>query len=196
MDPFEQIIVYDNFSIDLNKYPRFNTDKEKTDIIIIIFLMNQDLLIKLSESCENALKYYHDCKEYYYIFKFNNNQLKKYSANEIIKLINETNQFFRDNNNINIQQNYLKKMPQMDKIYYFYIKNKDFFLNLYESLEHAKKAYFERREYSYKIFPPIDFYNNIPNKTYSAIELMELNSYTQYLVQRKIIQNLPIPKYL
>ena len=195
MDPYEQIIVYDNFSIDLNKYPRLNTDKEKTDIIIIIFFMHQELLLKLAKSSEDALKYYYDCKEYYFIFKFNNN-IKKYSANDIISLMKNTNDFFRNNANINIQKKYLSSMPFMDQIYYFYIKNKDFFLHLYESLEHAKKAYFERRDYSYNIISPIDFYNNINQKTYSAIELMELNSYTQYLIQKKIIQNLPIPKYL
>jgi len=195
MDPLEQIIVYDNFSIDLNKYPRMNNDKEKTDIIIIIFLMHQDLLIKLAESFDFAMQYYHDCKEYYYVFKFNNN-IKKYSANEIIMLIKQTNDYFKDNPNINLQKKYLNSLSFMDQIYYFYIKNKDFYLNLYESLEHAKKAYFERRDYSYNIKPPFDFYNNVFNKTYNAIELMELNAYTQYLVQRKIIQNLPIPKYL
>lgn len=195
MDPFEQIIVYDNFSIDFNKYPRLNTDKEKTDIIIIIFLMHQETLLKLAQSSDDALKYHFDCKEYYYIFKFNDN-IKKYSANDIITLMKNTNDFFRNNPYIHLQIKYLKSISFIDSIYYFYIKNKEFFLNLYESLEHAKKAYFERREYSYNITPPIDFYNNISQKTYSAIELMELNSYTQYLIQKKIIQNLPIPKYL
>jgi hypothetical protein len=195
MDPLEQIIVYDNFSIDLNKYPRINTDKEKTDIIIIIFFMHQELLTKLARSFDYALQHYHDCKEYFYVLNFHN-KIKKFSANEIILLINQTNQFFRDYPNINLQIKYLNKLSFLDSIYYFYLKNKDFYLNLYESLEHAKKAYFERREYSYRITPPIDFYNNIFNKTYSAIELMELNSYTQYLLQKKIIQNLPIPKYL
>ena len=33
-------------------------------------------------------------------------------------------------------------------------------------------------------------------KIYNAIELMELNAYTQYLVKKKIIQELPKPKYL
>jgi hypothetical protein len=28
-----EIIVYDNYKISLNKYPRINTNKEKTDII-------------------------------------------------------------------------------------------------------------------------------------------------------------------
>jgi hypothetical protein len=195
MDCFEQIIVYDNFSIDLNKYPRISTDKEKTDIIIIIFLMHEDLLIKLGESYDKAMQHYYDCKEYFYIFKFNNT-IKKYSNKDIITLIKDTNDYCRDNPNIILQTKYLNKLSLIDQIYYFYIKNKDFYLNLYESLEHAKKAYFERRDYSYKISPPIDFYNNISSKTYSAIELMELNAYTQYLVQKKIIQNLPIPKYL
>jgi hypothetical protein len=83
----------------------------------------------------------------------------------------------------------------IDKVFYFYIKNKDFYLNLFDSLEHAKKAYFERREYNYRIIPPNDFYNGLFPKTYSAIELMELNSYAQFLIQNKIICELPIPKY-
>ena len=193
MDPFEQIIVYDNFSINLDKYPRINTDKEKTDIIIIIFLMHEETLKKIGSTIEESLKYYHECKEYYYIFRFNK-EIKKYSANDIINLINNTNEFLRNNPKIEIQKKYLNYLQPIDKIFYFYIKNKDFYLNLYESLEHAKKAYFERREYNYRITPPIDFYNVLP-KTYSAIELMELNAYTQYLVTRKIIQDLPLPKY-
>ena len=69
-------------------------------------------------------------------------------------------------------------------------------MNLFESIEDGKRAYFERRDYSYRITVPNDFYNGISSKVYNAIELMELNAYTQYLVQRKIIQELPTPKYL
>ena len=194
MEDIENIIVYDNYEININKYPRIYTDKSKTDIIIIIFLMQEDFLKKLSKSFENALKYYNECKEYYYIFKFNK-ETKKYSAQEIITLMNQINNFLKDNRNINTQISYLNNMHQIDKIFYFYIKNKDFYVNLFDSLEHAKLSYFERREYNYRITPPIDFYNNIQPQTYSALELMEINAYTQYLVKKKIIQELPIPKY-
>jgi hypothetical protein len=189
------IIVYDNYEISLTKYPRINTTKEKTDIIIVIFLMHEDFLKKLSESYYEANKYYNDCKEYYYVFKFNK-ILKKYSAQEIILLINQINNFLSINRNIDQQLKFFSKMINIDVIFYFYIRNKDFYLNLFENIEHSKKAYFERRDYSYRIIPPIDFYNKINPITYSALELMELNSYAQYLTQRKIIKELPIPKYL
>ena len=194
----ENIIVYDNYEISLYKYPRKNTDKEKTDIMIIIFFMHEDFLKKLAQSFDHSFKFYYECKEYYYIFKFNNDlkNSKKYNAQDIILLYNNTNEFFRNNNNINIQKKYLNSMDYNDKIFYFYLKNKDFYLNLYESLEHAKKAYFERREYLYRIIPPNDFYSNILTQNYNAIELMELNCYSQYLIKRKIIQNLPMPKYM
>jgi hypothetical protein len=195
MDIKNSINVYDNVTIELNKYPRINTDKEKTDIIIIIFLMHEDFLKKLAKSFQDALKYYHECKEYYYVFQFHK-ESKKYSAQEIILLFKNINDFLRTNTNVNIQISYLKNLPVLDTIFYFYLKNKDFYLNLYESLEHAKKSYFERREYSYRIKPPHDFYNKIQENTYSAIEFMEINAYAQYLIQRKIIQPLPIPKYL
>ena len=194
----ETIIVYDNYEISFYKYPRKNTDKEKTDIIIIIFLMHEDFLKNLAKSFDNSLKFYHECKEYFYVFKFNNDlkNAKKYNAQDIILLYNNTNDFFRNNHNINIQKKYLNNMYLIDQIFYFYLKNKDFYLNLYESLEEAKKAYFERRDYLSRIIPPIDFYNNILTQNYNALELIELNSYAQYLIKRKIIQDLPKPKYI
>ena len=194
----ETIIVYDNYEISLYKYPRKNTDKEKTDIIIIIFLMHEDFLKNLAKSFDNSFKFYHECKEYFYVFKFNNNlkNAKKYNAQDIILLYNNTTDFFRNNHNINIQKKYLNNMYLTDQIFYFYLKNKDFYLNLYESLEESKKAYFERRDYLYRIIPPMDFYNNILTQNYNALELIELNSYAQYLIKRKIIQDLPKPKYI
>lgn len=191
----DQINIYDNFTIPFDKYPRSGTDKEKTDIVLVIFFMHYDYLKKLGISFEEALKNYYECKEYYYVFKFYK-EYKKYNAQEIIMLYKNTTDFFRNNNNITIQLAYLHRMPLLDQIFYFYLKNKDFYLNLYDSLEHAKRAYFERRDYSYQIVIPNDFYNNIQSKTYNAIELMELNSYAQYLVQRKIIQDLPIPRFI
>ena len=63
------ITVFDNHSLELNKYPRFYTDKETTDKIIITFYMNEEYLKSLSSSYENAIKYHNECKEYFYVFK-------------------------------------------------------------------------------------------------------------------------------
>ena len=63
--------IYGDYEIDLNKYPRKNSDKEITDIILIIFLSHESYLKKLAESFDNAIKYHNECKEYYYTFKFN-----------------------------------------------------------------------------------------------------------------------------
>ena len=194
MQDNENIIVYDDYEISLYKYPRIDTSKENTDIIIIIFLMHEDFLKKLSISFSEALRFYNDCKEYYYIFKFNK-ETKKYSAQEIMNLVKQTNNFLELNRDIKTQLNYLNRLNPIDKIFYFYIKNKDFYVNLFDSLEHAKQSYFERREYNYRINPPLDFYDKVLPQTYSALELMEINAYAQYLIKNKIIQNLPIPKY-
>ena len=194
MQDNENIIVYNDYEISLYKYPRIGTSKENTDIIIIIFLMHEDFLKKLSISFSEALRFYNDCKEYYYIFKFNK-ETKKYSAQEIMNLVKQTNSFLEINKDIKTQLNYLNRLNPIDKIFYFYVKNKDFYVNLFDSLEHAKQSYFERREYNYRINPPLDFYDKILPQTYSALELMELNAYAQYLIKNKIIQNLPIPKY-
>ena len=172
----EEIIVYDDYKINLYKYPRTNSTKEKTDIIIIIFLMHEDFLKKLAYSYDNALTYYNQCKEYYYIYNFNK-IIKKYSAIEIILLMKKCNELYP---NIDL----MNSIDHIDIIYYFYIKNRDFYLNLYKSMEHAKKSYFERREYNYRIIPSADFYSKIGSQTYSAIELMELNAYTHYLIQK------------
>ena len=174
-----EIVVYDDYKIPLNKYPRKDTDKRETDIIIITFLMHEDYLKKLAISYSESIRFYNNCKEYFYIFKFKK-ETKRYSAQDIMLLMKITS---------------FDNISLMDKIFYFYIKNKEFYLNLFESLEHAKSAYFERREYNYRITPPNDFYDKLYPKTYSAIELMELNSYTQFLIQNKIISDLPIPKY-
>lgn len=189
-----EVIVYDDYKIKLSKYPRNDTDKRETDIIIILFLMHEEYLRKLSIAYNEALRFYNNCKEYFYIFQFEK-RTRRFEAKEIIQLINTTNEYIRNNPNINKQMEYFQRIPYMDRIFYFYIKNKDFYMNLYESLEHAKMAYFERREYNYRIIPPTDYYNGILPKIYNAIELMEINAYTQHLVKNKIIGELPIPKY-
>jgi hypothetical protein len=168
---------------------------------MINFLMHQGFLQKLSESFMEAITNFHLCKEYYYIFKFNNknndfSKMRKYSAKDIMFLITETNNYFLKNQNFNTQLNYLKKFHFLDQVYYFYVRNKNFYLDLFKSMQDSKVAYFERREYRYKFTVPNDFYTFSSTNTYSALELLEINAYVQYLVQRKIIKELPIPKYL
>ena len=190
-----EIVVYDNVTISLYKYPRNNTDRRETDIIITIFFMHQDYLKKLANSYQEALKYHNECKEYFFIFNFKK-EIRKFSAIEIITFINQTNDYLRNNSLIQNQMSYLDSLLPIDVIFYFYIKNKEFYINLFNALDHAKKAYFERRDYNYRIVPPNDFYNKVIPKTYTAIELMEIYAYSQFLVQNKIIQALPSPKYI
>jgi len=195
------ITVYDEYTLDLTKYPRKNTQYELTDIIIITFLMHQGFLQNLSETFMEAITNFNLCKEYYYIFKFNNfnndfSKMRKYSAKDIMFLITETNNYFLQNSNMQVQLNYLKKFHFLDQIYYFYIRNKTFYLELFKAIHDAKVAYFERREFRYKFIIPNDFYNFYGSNTYSALELLEINAYVQYLIQKKIIKELPIPKYL
>jgi hypothetical protein len=191
-----EITVYDDYKIPINKYPRTNTDKEKTDILIIVFLMHEDFLKKLGESYDKAITFYNNCKEYYYVFKFNN-YVKQYSAQEIMTIKKTIDDYLTVNkNNVSIQLHYLKRLNIIDVLFYFYIRNKDFYINLFKSLEHAKKSYFERREYNYSITTPVDFYNIRITHIYNAIELMEINAYAQFLIQNKIIKELPTPVYI
>ena len=191
-----EITVYDDYKIPINKYPRTNTDKEKTDILIIVFLMHEDFLKKLGESYDKAITFYNNCKEYYYVFKFNN-YVKQYSAQEIMTIKKTIDDYLTVNkNNVSIQLHYLKRLNIIDVLFYFYIRNKDFYINLFKSLEHAKKSYFERREYNYSITTPVDFYNTRITHIYNAIELMEINAYAQFLIQNKIIKELPTPVYI
>lgn len=189
-----EITVYDDYKIPFNKYPRNDSDKRETDIIIIIFLMHEEYLRKLSVSYSESIRFYNNCKEYFYIFKFQK-ETRKYSAQDVMFLINKTNEYLRDNPKFENQISFLNNLPFIDRIFYFYIKNKDFYCNLYESLEHAKLAYFERRDYNYRIIPPNDFYHGLTPKIYNAIELMEINAYAQFLIKNKIIHDLPLPKY-
>jgi len=191
------IIVFDNHSVELNKYPRFYTDKETTDKIMITFFMNEEYLKNLSSSYENAVKYHNECKEYFYVFKSIDKKLvKKYSSQEIIQLVNGINEFLRINNDIKKQINFLKNINKIDLIYYFYIKNSNFYINLFKAVEQSKLLYFQSRDFTYNVNPPIDLYNNIKGSVYSSLEIMEVYAYTQYLVSNKIIKELPQPIYM
>ncbi len=197
-----QIPVYDTFTIDFSKYPRIGTPKENTDRIIIQFLMNQEYLEKVSKSYMNAVTFYNECKEYYFVFKsFDGNSYKKFSAQEIIFLVNQTNIHFNQNRNPIQQQRYLRKYTPLEQYYYILIRNKDFYLNLFITVQDAKLAFFQRREINFKLNPPFDFYGDIPQhklsaQVYTCQELLELNAYVQFLLKNKIYKELPEPLFL
>lgn len=196
----EQLSVYDNYTIDLNKYPRKDLKFRISDIVLITFMMNLEQLKKICNCYNEAYTSYNECKEYYFILNFNVKDTlfkKNYSAKEIITLMKEINFNIQKNkNDINELKKYLNNCYVLDIILYFYLKNKEFFEKLIKDLEKAKISYFQGRNYSIKFDVPIDFYNYKQSNLYSALELFEIYTYSQYLVKNKIIKNLPLPKYL
>ena len=195
-----QIHVYGDYYINMDKFPRKNENERISDIILITFFMNQEKLKKVSKCYDDAFKNYNECKEYYFLFDFKIGEInlkKNYNAQDIIKIMKDINFLISSNNNdINKISAMLKRMNRLDVILYFYLKNRDMYINIYESLEKAKISYFQSKEYSIKLYTPIDFYNYNINLNYNALELIEIYTYSQYLIKKKIIKNLPIPKYL
>ncbi len=194
----QNIIVYGDFTLDLKKYPRIGSAKEKTDIIIITFLMHEDYLTKCAKSLDDAIKYFNGCKEYFYNYHTPDNIVKRYSAKEIIQLHNMlTNHPLRTPNDY---YHFMKNFQYADQCYISYLRCKDFYMNLFKSIKNAKDAHFERRDYFYKVVPPMEIYghmkNNIMGQIYSAYELMELFTFTHYLKNHKIIKELPIPSFV
>lgn len=191
-----QIPVYDSFTIDLDKYPRIGSVKENTDKVIIQFLMNQEMLEKVVKSYGNAVTFYNECKDYFYVFQsYDKKKFKKFSAQEIIQLVNSTNTFMNQQRNPILQMEYLRKMNVMDMYYYILIRNRDFYMELFLNIQDAKHAYFQRREVNYKCNPPFDFYGDmgIIGQVYHAQELLEINAYVQFLLKNKIYKELPEP---
>ncbi len=194
----QNIIVYGDFTLDLKKYPRKGTSKENTDIIIITFLMHEEYLTKCAKSLDDAIKYFNGCKEYFYNYHTPDNIIKRYSAKEIIQLHTMlTNHPLRT---MNDYYNFMKNFQYADQCYISYLRCKDFYMNLFKSIKNAKDAHFERRDYFYKVIPPMEIYgfmkNNIAGQVYSAYELMELFTFTHYLKNHKIIKELPIPSFV
>ena len=194
-----QIPVYDDFTIDVTKYPRMGTLKGNTDKVIIQFLMNQDYLEKVSKSFREAVTFYNECKEYYYIFKsIDGKSFKKFSAQEIIFLINQTNIYFQRNTNVFLQQQYLRRYSVLEQNYFILIKNMSFYLELFLTVQDAKYAFFQRREINYKLIPPFDFYGDVKivPQVYSCQELLEINAYVQFLKRYRIIKEIPEPLFV
>lgn len=202
MSSVVQIPVYDDYTIDITKYPRHGTSKYETDIVMIQFLMNQDYLEKVSKSYQIAVQFYNECKEYYFVFKtMDGKSSKRYSAQEIIFFINQTNQFFSRNIHPSTQQEYLKRYSYLDQLYYIYIKNKNFYSELYYMIEDCKVAFFQRREINYKFQIPYDFYGDKVEickkyQIYNTNELFEINAFTQFLLKNKIHKILPLPLFV
>ena len=200
----EKLNIYDNYTIELNKYPRKELNYRITDIILITFMMNLQQLNRLNKCYQEAYNSYNEVKDYYFTFHFTISETfnkKTYSAKEIITIMKEINfniqQYKNNTNNTNQLQHYLKyKCNPLDVTLFFYLKNKEFFENLINDIEKAKISYFQGRNYSIKFNIPVDFYNYKQSNLYSALELFEIYSYSQYLVKNKIIKNLPLPKYL
>ena len=197
----EILNIYDNYNIDLNKYPRKKLNCRISDIVLITFFSNIQQLKKICNCYQEAYNNYNECKDYYFTFHFPISKTlnkKTYSAKEIITIMKEINfNILQYQNNTNHIQQYLKyKCNPLDVTLFFYLKNKEFFEKLINDLEQSKIFYFQGRNYSIKFDIPNDFYNYKQSNLYSALELIEIYSYSQYLVKNKIIKNLPLPKYL
>jgi hypothetical protein len=204
----ENIIVYGDFTLDLKKYPRNGTVKGNTDIIIITFLMHEEELTKCAKSLDDAIKYFNGCKEYFYTyhtpnnvispFQGNSENVKRYSAKEIIQLHTMlTNRPIRTN--IEYYE-FMKNFQYADQCYISYLRCRDFYMNLFKSIKSAKDAHFERRDYVYRVVPPMEIYGHMNNiiqgQTYSAYELMELFTFSHYLKNHRILKELPIPSFV
>ena len=172
-------------NINISKYPRNSSEKRYTDLVILTFLIHRNFLEKLIESVEKALKYFNQCKEYFYTLTFPDSKLMKtYSGKEICALMK-------------IEKKDFGKLQPIDKIYFFYYRNKKFFNNLFKSIEYSKKNYLNNKNYAIKINPPEDFYNkNIyQNFSYDMIEILELLLFSNKIKNKNIIK-LPFPKCL
>ncbi len=194
-----QIPVYDDFTIDIDKYPRRGTVKQQTDIVIIQHLLNQDYLERIAKCYTTAIQFYNECKEYFFIFKSMDNRLqKKYSAKDLITYINQMNTRMSQTRNIFQQQKIIREISEVDQLLYLLIRNKDFYTQLFYMVQDAKLAFFQRREINYKLIPPFDFYGDlkIKGQVYTAIELLEISAYAQFLVKNRIIKNLPEPLFM
>lgn len=197
----QTINIYDNYQIDVNKYPRNDLKYRINDIILITFFMNIDQLSKIIKCYEEAYYHHNECKDYFFHFEFlfeDNNKLRKnYSAKELIHLMKNI-EFGINSTKQNAQQFklYLRRHPPLDIILYFYLRNKEYFQQLLDDLEKAKIAYFQGKNYNIKFNIPQDFYDYKQSNMYNALEIFEIYSYSQYLLKNKIKKNLPIPKYL
>ncbi len=192
------IIVYGDFTLDVKKYPRIGSAKEKTDIIIITFLMHEEELTKCAKSLDDSIKYFNACKEYFYTYHTPDRVVKRYSAKEIIQIHQMLS--MRPLRTPQEYYEFIRHFDYKDQCYISYLRCRDFYMNLFHSVKAAKDAHFERREFSYRVLPPLEIYGHmkrpILGELYSAYELMELFTFTHYLKNHHIIKELPIPSFM
>jgi hypothetical protein len=103
---------------------------------------------------------------------------KKYTAKEIIDLLQLNSSLYQ---NIDI----------IDKYYIVYSQIYPFYIELFNSIEEAKRTYFECRDFAYRVVPPRELYINVKSEVYTAVELMEINAFAQYLKSKNYIHDLP-----
>jgi hypothetical protein len=107
---------------------------------------HQNFIVKLIKSVVDALSYFNQCKEYYYILRVPNTDIqKRYSGKEIVNLMNQNT-------------NSIKQYPKMDQYYFYYYKNRQFFTGLFMSLPNANKHRVNVTTYVYNMILPVDFY--------------------------------------
>ena len=194
-----ELQIYGDYYIKYDKYPRKDETMRINDIILITYFMHEEYLKKIANSYIESYRNYNDCKDYFFVFHFKIDKLqlkKNYEAREIINIMQNINLILSSSSNINDIQYKLKRLNRLDVILYFYLKNKDNYMYIFETLEKAKIAYFQGKEYNAKFDIAQDFYNQKKSINYSALELIEIYIYAQYLLKRKIKLDLPIPKYL
>lgn len=171
-------------NININNYPRTNSEKFMTDKIILTFLINKNYLESIKKSVDKAQMYFNQCKDYFFTFSYPNTNIRKtYNGKDIINLMK-----------VNI--NDISRYSKMDQLYYYYYRNRNFYMNLFKAIEYSKENYLKKKIYSIIISPPFDFYDKgiILDYQYDMIELIELLLFSQKLIKKRKIYNLPFPK--
>ena len=162
-------------------YPREDSEKFYTDKFLMHIISNRQFYETVIESVEKALVYFNQCKEYYFVFYMQNYGIKKrYSGRQIKELMS-----VRGANILNVNK--------IDQLYYFIFKNRDKFLKIYKSIEHAKKHYNNVTEYSVSVDPPSDFYDKVyfKNFSYNIGELLDIHG----IAVKEKNNNFPIPVF-
>jgi hypothetical protein len=161
-------------------YPRENNEKYYTDKYLIHIIANKNFYERVIDSVEKALKYFNQCKDYYFVFYLPNYNIKKrFSGKEIKELVNTKG--------IEI----LKK-NKIDQLYFFIYKNRESFQRIFKSIDNAKKHYFNVTEYNIGINPPSDYYDKNYYKTFNY-GIKELLDIYKIAVKQKNNFNFPIP---
>jgi len=153
-------------------YPRKNTPKYFTDVIIIQYLYYKDFFMKFFNDIEKCYAHHYSGKEYFMTFSIPNGT-KSYSSRDIIHLLNNSDKYIPNN------RNYL------DYYVILYFKLKKFIMSIYESYNIARDSYATQKTFNYICNPPANIYkiNNtmIPTNIYDQNEMNELMATIVYM---------------